>query len=118
MGLNYDSQRLDYDCTTRLNPMDMMHKIPGFVVPGITKTVFGPVDRPAHYIEGRKFEPRDVMYDWKLPVGPATALKYISRLGRKPNGKSKVEAVVEDCSKAINYLNDYMDRVKSGEVEV
>lgn len=98
--------------------IDLMHRNPAFVVPTPPETVFGPVDRPAHYTEGRKYEPRDVMYDWKLPVGPATALKYISRLGRKPNGKSPIEAVVEDCAKAINYLNDYMDRVKSGEVEV
>lgn len=57
------------------------------------------IDRPAHYVEDRKYEPIDVMQDWGLMQYHclATALKYISRCGRKGDA-------IEDLKKAVWYL--------------
>ena len=55
------------------------------------------VNHPAHYIAGRKYEPLDVIEDWKLDYHTGNALKYISRAGRKGSE-------VEDLRKAIFYL--------------
>jgi len=57
------------------------------------------IDRPAHYVGDRKYEPIDVMQDWGLMQHHclATALKYISRCGRKGDA-------IEDLKKAIWYL--------------
>ncbi len=41
------------------------------------------VDHPAHYAEGRRFEPIDVIEDWRLGFCLGNAVKYISRAGRK-----------------------------------
>lgn len=62
---------------------------------------FDPVNKPAHYAEGRKFEPIDVIEDWELNFHLANALKYISRCGRK-------DSVVQDARKAIWYLERYV----------
>lgn len=56
-----------------------------------------PVSTPAHYIEGRQYEPRKVIQDWKLCWELGNALKYIARAGRKGD-----EA--EDLRKAIEYI--------------
>jgi hypothetical protein len=42
-----------------------------------------PINAPAHYIEGRKYEPLDVILDWKLPYLLGNVVKYVSRAGRK-----------------------------------
>ena len=62
---------------------------------------FDKINRPRHYAEGRKFEPIDVIEDWKLNYHLGNALKYISRVGRKNNDE-------EDIRKAIYYLNRYL----------
>lgn len=41
------------------------------------------VNHPAHYAAGRKYEPIDVIEDWRLGFNEGNALKYISRAGRK-----------------------------------
>ena len=41
------------------------------------------IARPAHYIDGRKYEPRKVIRDWDLNFNLGNAVKYISRAGRK-----------------------------------
>ena len=55
------------------------------------------VKHPAHYAEGRKYEPIKVISDWGLNFNLGSALKYIARAGRKGDP-------VEDLQKAIEYL--------------
>jgi hypothetical protein len=59
--------------------------------------IFDPVQNPSHYTEGRVYEPVKVIEDWGLDYHLGTALKYISRAGRK-------SSFVEDIQKAIFYL--------------
>ena len=63
-----------------------------------------PVDHPAHYTEGRRFEPIDVIEDWELGFHLGNALKYISRAGRKGDAR-------EDLEKAVWYLNREIARL-------
>lgn len=60
---------------------------------------FDPVNKPKHYIAGRRYEPLDVIKDWHLDYHLGCALKYISRAGRKGDFNQDVE-------KAIFYLQD------------
>lgn len=55
------------------------------------------VNHPRHYVEGRKFEPIDVIEDWELDFCLANALKYISRAGRKGDA-------ITDLKKAVWYI--------------
>lgn len=55
------------------------------------------VNHPAHYAEGRKHEPIDVIEDWQLGFCLGNTLKYISRAGRKGDRLS-------DLRKAAWYL--------------
>ena len=63
----------------------------------INKGEFDPVQKPAHYAEGRKYEPRKVIYDWGLNFNLGNAVKYIARAGRKGDK-------IEDLRKAIQYI--------------
>ena len=54
---------------------------------------------PAHYIDGRKYEPAKVAYDWGLDFNLGSALKYISRAGRKDGNP-----VEKDLVKAIAFI--------------
>lgn len=54
------------------------------------------VNHPAHYAEGRKYEPIAVIEDWNLNFSLGSAVKYISRAGRKDKDK-----VIEDLQKAV-----------------
>ena len=58
---------------------------------------FNAVSHPAHYIAGRKYEPRKVIADWGLNFNLGNAVKYISRAGRKGDK-------IEDLQKAIQYI--------------
>ena len=58
---------------------------------------FDSVQNPAHYTDGRKYEPVKVIEDWDLDYHMGSALKYISRAGRK-------KSLIEDLQKAIFYL--------------
>ena len=62
------------------------------------------VQHPAHYIEGRKYEPIDVLLDW---FGTDPLLwqvgKYISRAGRKG-------PALQDLQKARFYLDRAIKR--------
>lgn len=58
------------------------------------------VNKPSHYIGGRKYEPIDVIQDWDLGFCLGNALKYISRAGRKDPEKT-----LEDLRKAQWYVN-------------
>ena len=43
------------------------------------------IKKPKHYCDGRKYEPKDVIRDWKLNFNLGSAMKYIARAGRKDN---------------------------------
>lgn len=55
------------------------------------------ISHPAHYCEGRKFEPKDVIRDWGLNYNLGCTVKYISRAGRKDD-------ILQDLRKAKQYL--------------
>ena len=61
-------------------------------------TKHDPIDSPAHYAEGRQYEPIDVIADWELNYHLGNCLKYVSRAGRKLNQ-------LEDLKKARWYLD-------------
>lgn len=56
------------------------------------------VKAPEHYTAGRKYQPKDVIRDWGLNFNLGSAVKYISRAGRKDD-------VVQDLKKAREFLN-------------
>lgn len=58
------------------------------------------IGHPNHYCEGRKFEPKDVIRDWKLNFNLGNTVKYISRNGRKDGNSS-----LQDLKKARQYLD-------------
>lgn len=62
-----------------------------------TDSQFDSVSRPAHYAEGRRHEPKDVIRDWGLNHNLGAAVKYLSRAGRKND-------IIEDLEKAITYI--------------
>ena len=59
---------------------------------------YDPVNAPSHYIEGRAYEPIDVIEDWGLDFCLGNTVKYISRAGRKND-------TLEDLKKARWYLD-------------
>lgn len=65
------------------------------------------VNRPAHYCEGRRYEPIDVIEDWALGYRLGCALKYISRAGRKHDA-------LEDLKKAAWYLSREIEAYELG----
>ena len=60
---------------------------------------YGPdmISHPAHYTEGRKHEPKDVIRDWGLNFNLGSAVKYLSRAGRKG-------AMINDLEKAKTFI--------------
>ena len=63
------------------------------------------VNHPNHYTEGKKYEPIDVITDWKLDFCLGNVVKYISRAGRKAN-------YLEDLKKAQFYLNYKINEIE------
>jgi hypothetical protein len=59
--------------------------------------MYDSVSKPAHYTEGRLYEPRKVIHDWGLNFNLGNTVKYISRAGRKNDR-------LEDLKKAQQYL--------------
>ena len=59
------------------------------------------VERPDHYVRGRKFEPLDVIEDWGLHKNHhlACVIKYMARYGRKDQDNP-----LTDLKKAMFYL--------------
>lgn len=57
------------------------------------------INHPSHYLGERKYEPIDVINDWKLNFQTGNAVKYISRAGRKDKNKT-----IQDLEKAVWYL--------------
>lgn len=60
---------------------------------------FDAVANPSHYCEGRKYEPRKVIYDWGLNFNLGNSVKYIARAGRKPGNSA-----IGDLMKAMQYI--------------
>ena len=69
---------------------------------------FDTIKHPSHYVEGRKYEPKDVIRDWGLNFNLGCAVKYISRAGRKGN-------VIEDLEKAREYLGFEIEALREEE---
>ena len=63
------------------------------------------IHRPAHYAEGRIYEPIAVIEDWDLNYRLGNTVKYISRAGRKQNA-------LEDLKKARWYLDREIDSLE------
>ena len=61
------------------------------------KSAHDPISHPAHYTEGRKYEPKDVIRDWGLNFNLGSATKYLSRAGRKG-------AMINDLEKAKTFI--------------
>lgn len=65
------------------------------------------ISHPSHYCDGRKYEPKDVIRDWELNFNLGSAVKYISRAGRKDD-------IVQDLKKAQQFIQfeiDYLSEV-------
>lgn len=60
------------------------------------------IKSPKHFTEGRKFEPKDVIRDWGLNFNLGSAVKYLSRAGRKAD-------TVEDLKKAQEFIQFEID---------
>lgn len=69
------------------------------------KENFDVVKNPAHYCEGRTYEPRKVIHDWDLNFNLGSAVKYIARAGRKQNA-------IEDLKKAIQYIEFELEEME------
>ena len=64
------------------------------------------VKKPSHYVDGRKFEPKDVIRDWGLNFNLGNAVKYLARAGRKDD-------IVQDLKKAQEYIQFEIDAIKA-----
>ena len=65
---------------------------------------------PAHYCADRKYEPRKVIADWGLNFNLGSAVKYLSRAGRKGDK-------TEDLRKAIQYIEFEIEEIENASEE-
>lgn len=107
-----DAVNIDWDEGTRFTGVQPYAKNLQLIDPEPTPTTeyeadshFDPVPfagsvvaHPSHYTEGRKYEPKDVIRDWDLNFNRGSAVKYISRAGRKADE-------LEDLRKARQFLD-------------
>lgn len=63
------------------------------------------IKAPSHYVDGREYEPKDVIRDWGLNFNLGSAVKYISRAGRKGDK-------LEDLQKAKQFLEFEIEAVE------
>lgn len=68
------------------------------------------ISHPAHYCEGRKYEPVRVIQDWGLSFCLGNALKYIARAGRKGEA-------AQDLQKAKRYLEFEIEEIENESIE-
>jgi len=66
---------------------------------------FDSVKQPAHYCQGRKIQPIDVVNDWELSFCLGNVLKYLARYNRKGSP-------VQDLKKARQYLSMEIERLE------
>lgn len=79
----------------------------------LDKDLMDMVHSPAHYTKGRKYEPWEVIIDWELDFFLGTALKYISRAGRKQYaGMTMRQSEETDLMKAIEYLKERVENLR------
>lgn len=71
------------------------------------------IARPAHYTEGKRFEPKDVISGLDLNFFVGNVVKYISRAGRKEGS-----TYVEDLKKARQYAEFEYYRLDAKEMEI
>lgn len=64
------------------------------------------ISHPSHYTDGRKYEPKDVIRDWGLNFNLGSAVKYISRAGRK-------DAILVDLKKARQFLDFEIEAIEN-----
>lgn len=62
------------------------------------------ISNPAHYCFGR-FEPKDVIRDWKLNFNLGNVIKYVARAGKKDD-------ILQDLKKAKQYLEFEIDALE------
>lgn len=62
------------------------------------------IKHPSHYTDGRKYEPKDVIRDWGLNFNIGSAVKYLSRAGRKDD-------MVQDLKKAQQFIQFEIDAI-------
>ena len=74
------------------------------------KDQFNDISKPSHYTEGRMYEPKDVIRDWGLNFNLGSAVKYISRAGRKGD-------MVEDLRKAKQFIDFEIQALEMGDAE-
>lgn len=67
---------------------------------------FDAVHKPSHYTEGRKFEPKDVIRDWRLNFNLGSAVKYVARAGRKDD-------ILVDLRKAQEFIQFEIDAIEA-----
>lgn len=65
------------------------------------------ISHPPHYCFG-EYEPKDVIYDWKLNFNCGCVIKYLARAGRK-EGNSKLQ----DLLKAKQYIEFEIEEVEN-----
>lgn len=63
------------------------------------------VSHPSHYVEGRRYEPKDVIRDWGLNYNLGCVVKYVSRAGRKDD-------ILQDLRKARQYLDFEIEAIE------
>ena len=63
------------------------------------------ISHPRHYCDGRKYEPKDVIRDWEMNFNIGSAVKYLSRAGRKGD-------IIEDLEKAKQFIQFEIDYLK------
>ena len=64
------------------------------------------IKHPKHYCEGRDFEPKDVIRNWGLNFNIGSAVKYLSRAGRKDD-------IVQDLKKAQEFIQFEIDAIEA-----
>jgi hypothetical protein len=64
------------------------------------------VDHPQHY-KGNKFEVIDIIHDYNLSFDLGNSVKYLLRAGKKDPTKT-----VEDCRKAIWYIESHIKQLE------
>lgn len=68
------------------------------------------IKRPSHYVDGRKYEPKDVIRDWGLNFNLGSSVKYIARAGRKDD-------IVQDLKKAQEFIQFEIDAIEKERIE-
>lgn len=71
--------------------------------------------KPDYYLDcGERYQPNVVANIWNLKGSMPQSLKYIKRAGLKvPNGRTPLEAEIEDLGKAISQIQNRIDYLEN-----